>query len=221
MRTFFHPAGPLTSVARTSSQERLPAMKRRPQGQETAFLCGRCTSGSCQTQVWQGWQVLGQYADTQSNDRDSTRSTRRAEKRSAFHRMRHGSSRTPLTSGKIDTTPPSPRHRRPPHRGGTRHPARRAVGVIGRQRPDGMHGVGQDDPRIDVKRTRGAHFSDRLTQYIDMTDQHGFAALEQVDREEVGSVGNPVAAIVGHGRIVPIRCIRRKALRFSALLTSR
>jgi len=53
---------------------------------------------------------------------------------------------------------------------------------------------------------------------IHPVDQQGAAAFEQVDGEEMGSAGNPVATVVGHGGILPVRCIRRKALRFSALL---
>jgi hypothetical protein len=43
------------------------------------------------------------------------------------------------------------------------------------------------------------------------------AAPQQSEREEVGTARMPGAAVVGHGRMISSRCIRRNTLRYCAL----
>lgn len=79
-------------------------------------------------------------------------------------------------------------------------PAPEKIAVARRQGPDRVHVLGQDDPDVDVERTRGASPPHGTTQRVDRVDQQGIPVFEQVGREEVGSAGNPVAAVVGHVR---------------------
>ena len=53
---------------------------------------------------------------------------------------------------------------------------------------------------------------------VDLLDQQAAAAFQQIDGKEVGPSGNPIAALVWHQYSVPENGMRRKALRFSALM---
>lgn len=66
-----------------------------------------------------------------------------------------------------------------------------------------MHVIGKDDPGVDVKGVAGAHPANRISQQIDAPDQQVRAAVEEVHREEEGSTGDPIAAIIRHGEIMP------------------
>jgi hypothetical protein len=58
----------------------------------------------------------------------------------------------------------------------------------------------------------------RFTQPLDMPGQEiVIAAPQQSEREEVGSARMSGAAVVGHGRMISSRCIRRNTLRYCAL----
>ena len=70
---------------------------------------------------------------------------------------------------------------------------------------------------VDLKWTPCPYLPDGVAQGIDLLDQQAAAAFKQIDGKEIGSSGNPIAALVWHQYSVPENGMRRKALRFSAL----
>lgn len=77
-------------------------------------------------------------------------------------------------------------------------PAAGIIGIVFRQGPDAVHVIGEDDPRVDVKRGAEANRADGGTEGLDLADQKVGAAVGQVYREEIGSSGDAVAAVAGH-----------------------
>ena len=57
--------------------------------------------------------------------------------------------------------------------------------------------LSQDHPGIDMERRAAVRASHGVAEQGDFVDQQGVVAVEQVDREEIGSARNGVAAIVG------------------------
>jgi hypothetical protein len=80
-----------------------------------------------------------------------------------------------------------------------------------------VHGVGENDPGVDVKRCAGAHSPNHIAQRVDIHNQQVRAPIQQVYGTEEGPAWNPIAAIIRHPRSVHGRGERRNALRCSAL----
>src|SRR5260370_18483665 len=79
-------------------------------------------------------------------------------------------------------------------------PAGREIAVAGRQGPDRMQMIGQDDECVDVEGMAMTCRGDRITQGRNMVDEQGLLPLQQVDREEEASARDECATIVGHVR---------------------
>ena len=79
-----------------------------------------------------------------------------------------------------------------------RAPSTREIGVSFGQGPKTVHVVGQDDPGVDVERGTRPHLPHCFAQRVDVAHQIVRPAIEQIYREEVGSAGDSVSAIVGH-----------------------
>src|SRR6266702_5258483 len=79
-------------------------------------------------------------------------------------------------------------------------PAGREIAVAGRQGPDRMQMIGQDDERVDVEGMTMTCRGDRIAQGRDMVDEQALLPLQQVDREEEASARDECATIIGHVR---------------------
>ena len=63
--------------------------------------------------------------------------------------------------------------------------------------------IGQHHPAIDRKRTCRSNLAHRRAQCLDLVDEHASVAFEQINCEEIRSGRNAIAAVVGHGKILP------------------
>nr|WP_284384684.1 hypothetical protein [Dyella flava] len=82
------------------------------------------------------------------------------------------------------------------------HPAHRIVPVLGGHAPYGMHVLGENDPRGDVKRMALLHHRDGVAQYGDAFCQQGAGPISEIDREEecaAGSLGPSITHIALRG----------------------
>ncbi len=93
-----------------------------------------------------------------------------------------------------------------------RTPTPGIVGIVFGQRPQAMHMLRQDHPRIDVKGRFCRNMANRVPQRLYLRDEKIAITVAQIDREEIGSSRNPVSAIVGHGAIMPRFASRRNRL---------
>ena len=84
-----------------------------------------------------------------------------------------------------------------------RFPTEGVVNIIRRQGPDTMHVIGQHHPAIDMKRSRRTNLPHSRAQYFDLIDQQASPAFQQINGKEIRSTRNAIAAVVGHGRILP------------------
>ncbi|RBW41797.1 hypothetical protein DS901_13620 [Loktanella sp. D2R18] len=75
-------------------------------------------------------------------------------------------------------------------------PAFGIVGVVGRQRPDHMQLVWQDDRRIDLERPALHAKTGYTSQKIDPIDQKRRTRVTQMDRKEIGATGHIESAIL-------------------------
>jgi hypothetical protein len=77
-------------------------------------------------------------------------------------------------------------------------PPRRKIVVAGRQRPDAMNVIGQDDDCINGERPLAAHCPEDGSQQAGLGGKMMGPSVAQRDGEEVGRAGNAGAAIVDH-----------------------
>ena len=102
----------------------------------------------------------------------------------------------------LNPTPAAPKDNKGGHRARKPvldpSPPNGEVGVARRQCPDRMDVIGQDDDGIDRKRIAFARLAHGYTEIIDMLDEQGAPALQQIDREEPASARNEGTAIVRH-----------------------
>jgi hypothetical protein len=68
-----------------------------------------------------------------------------------------------------------------------------------------------------MERATHVYFPYGFAESVDVLCQQGAAALKQVDGEKIRPAGDTIATVIWHWRSLPESCIRRKALRFSAL----
>lgn len=81
-----------------------------------------------------------------------------------------------------------------------RSPTGRKIGVAGRQGPQAMERVRQNDKGVDMKRLGPPRFSNGVAQGVDFGCQKIGASVEQIDREDVTASRDSVAAGVRHRR---------------------
>ena len=70
--------------------------------------------------------------------------------------------------------------------------------VAGRQAPDRVQMIGKYDECIDRKSAALASRGDCFAQYLDVIDEQGSAAVQQIDREEPAPTRNKSSTIVRH-----------------------
>ena len=81
-------------------------------------------------------------------------------------------------------------------------PSQCKIGIVLRQRPDGMHVVGENDDRFDVERMTPPHIPERLAQQIDVRREQAQLALGQIHREEEAASGEEIAPVIAHVRSI-------------------
>jgi len=81
------------------------------------------------------------------------------------------------------------------------HPASGEVRVAGRQRPQGVQVIGENDHGVDAEGMRLAHPSRRFAQGIDVVDEQARLTVGEVDREEVRRPGD-VSPTIAHGGMI-------------------
>src|SRR5262249_24085208 len=75
-------------------------------------------------------------------------------------------------------------------------PARRKVGIVGGQNPNGVNVIGQYDECVDSKWMSLARAARRLTQSVDLLRQKTAATIEEIRREEPASAWDKRATII-------------------------
>src|SRR5205823_5080024 len=102
-------------------------------------------------------------------------------------------------------------------------PARREIMVTGRQGPDGVQMIGKYHECIDRKSAALTSRGNSFAQYLDMIDEQGSAAVQQIDREEPTPTRDKSSTIVRHGvqdSTIPDERTRGGGLRFANLTAS-
>ncbi|MFT3761358.1 MAG: hypothetical protein QM761_01865 [Pseudoxanthomonas sp.] len=83
-------------------------------------------------------------------------------------------------------------------------PAHGIVGAPGRQPPQAMQVVGQDDDGGKVERLGEVRLAECGAQRVYMRDQQPLVPPQQVDGEGIRATGHPCATIVRHGRYIAV-----------------
>ena len=77
-------------------------------------------------------------------------------------------------------------------------PARRKIGIAGRQTPNRMQVIGQHHECIDRECKALASRGNGSAEEFDMIDEQSLTTVQQVDREEPAPTGNERATIIRH-----------------------
>ena len=86
-------------------------------------------------------------------------------------------------------------------------PTRGEIAITGRQFPDRVQMIRQDDDCVDRKVMARARRRDRLSQGRDVVDEQGLPPLQQVDREEPAPARNERTTITQHEAQDSRRCV--------------
>ena len=77
-------------------------------------------------------------------------------------------------------------------------PSQGMVGIVRRQRPDGVQVFGQHHHGVDCERMSKLYMANGITQLIDAVGQKGRSPIGEIDREEISRARGTCASVVGH-----------------------